>query len=44
VQKVNWDNIILDDKMKKMLTGTVLRFDSVGVPWKLGLIFHEPPG
>jgi SpoVK/Ycf46/Vps4 family AAA+-type ATPase len=51
VQKTNWDDVILDDKMKKTLTGTVLRFfDSetkyreFGVPWKRGLIFHGPPG
>ena len=51
VQKTNWDDIILDDKMKKTLTGTVLRFfDSetkyreFGVPWKRGLIFYGPPG
>lgn len=51
MQKTNWDDVILDDKMKKTLTGTVLRFfDSAtkyrefGVPWKRGLIFHGPPG
>ena len=51
VQKTSWDDVILDDKMKKTLTGTVLRFfDSeskyheFGVPWKRGLIFHGPPG
>ena len=51
VQKTNWDDVILDDKMKKTLTGTVLRFfDSetkyreFGVPWKRGLIFYGPPG
>jgi transitional endoplasmic reticulum ATPase len=51
VQKTGWDDVILDDKMKKTLTGTVLRFfDSAtkyrefGVPWKRGLIFHGPPG
>lgn len=51
MQKTNWDDVILDDKMKKTLTGTVLRFfDSeskyreFGVPWKRGLIFYGPPG
>ena len=51
VQKTNWDDVILDDKMKKTLTGSVLRFfDSetkyreFGVPWKRGLIFYGPPG
>lgn len=51
MQKTNWDDIILDDKIKKTLTGNVLRFlDSeikyheFGVPWKRGLIFHGPPG
>ena len=51
MQKTDWDDVILDDKMKKTLTGTVLRFfDSESqyrefhVPWKRGLIFHGPPG
>jgi SpoVK/Ycf46/Vps4 family AAA+-type ATPase len=51
VSTTNWDDVILDDKMKKTLTGTVLRFfDSetkyreFGVPWKRGLIFYGPPG
>ena len=51
VQKTNWDDVILDEKMKKTLTSTVLRFfDSeskyreFSVPWKRGLIFHGPPG
>lgn len=51
VQKTTWDDVILDEAMKKTLTGTVLRFfDSeakyreFGVPWKRGLIFHGPAG
>ena len=44
VLKASWDDVILDDKMKKEMTGTVVRFfDSesyyheLGVPWKVML-------
>ncbi|ERF69158.1 hypothetical protein EPUS_01114 [Endocarpon pusillum Z07020] len=51
VQKASWDDVILDKKMKKTLTETVVHFfDSeksykdLDVPWKRGLIFYGPAG
>lgn len=47
VQKANWDDVILDEGMKKALTELMHKFfDSediykdLGVPWKRGVIFH----
>lgn len=51
VQKAEWENVILDEDMKKGLTDVSTRFfdgksvyDDLGVPWKRGLIFYGPPG
>jgi transitional endoplasmic reticulum ATPase len=51
VQKSSWDNIILDEKMKKDLTEVTKKFfdskdiyDDFGVPWKRGILLHGPPG
>ena len=51
VQKSSWDNVILDEDMKKELTEVANRFfdskevyEELGVPWKRGLLFHGPPG
>jgi len=47
VEKARWDDVILNDEMKKTLTGLMHKFfDSediyreLGVPWKRGVIFH----
>lgn len=47
VVKARWDDVILDEKMKKALTELMQKFfDSediykdLGVPWKRGVIFH----
>lgn len=47
IQKANWDDVILDESMKKALTELMHKFfDSkdiykdLGVPWKRGVIFH----
>jgi transitional endoplasmic reticulum ATPase len=51
IQKSFWENVILDEAMKKQLVDVVMRFlDSrsqykkLGVPWKRGMIFYGPPG
>ena len=51
VQKASWDKVILDENMKKELTGVANKFfdskdvyEDLGVPWKRGLLFHGPPG
>jgi hypothetical protein len=51
VQKANWDDVILDEKMKKALTSVASKFfdnkdvyEDYGVAWKRGLIFHGPAG
>ena len=51
VQKASWDNVILDESMKKELTDVAHKFfdskdvyEDLGVPWKRGLLFHGPPG
>ncbi|MCJ1430860.1 hypothetical protein MMC27_000210 [Xylographa pallens] len=51
VQKANWNDVILDLKMKKALQDLVGRFfdskdvyEEAGVPWKRGVIFHGPAG
>ncbi|MCJ1400555.1 hypothetical protein MMC11_003761 [Xylographa trunciseda] len=51
VQKADWDDVILDEGMKKVLQDLVGRFfdsksvyEEAGVPWKRGVIFHGPAG
>jgi transitional endoplasmic reticulum ATPase len=51
IQRSLWENVILDDDMKKQLVDVVTRFldsrsqyEKLGVPWKRGIIFHGPPG
>lgn len=51
VERSDWNNIILDEKMKDDLKQVSEKFfDSkdvykdLGVPWKRGLLFHGPPG
>ena len=51
VMKSSWDNVILDESMKKELTSLAHKFfdskdvyEDLGVPWKRGLLFHGPPG
>lgn len=51
VKKAEWKNVILDEGMKKTLTGVSTKFfdskdvyEDLGVPWKRGIIFHGPAG
>jgi len=51
VQKSNWDDVILDEDMKKHIIHDVENFfDSqqtykdLKVPWKRGIIYYGPPG
>ncbi|KAL9027730.1 MAG: hypothetical protein Q9196_003787 [Gyalolechia fulgens] len=51
VQKASWDNVILNEEMKKTLVSIMTKFfdsedvyKSLGVPWKRGVIFHGPAG
>ncbi|KAF2673982.1 ATPase [Microthyrium microscopicum] len=51
IEKAEWKNVILDQKMKKSLIDDISRFydnrstyQRLGVPWKRGVIFHGPPG
>ncbi|KAL8671697.1 MAG: hypothetical protein Q9168_003797 [Polycauliona sp. 1 TL-2023] len=51
VQNSTWDDVILDDTMKKTLVEDVEGFfdrkddyEQFGVPWKRGIIFHGIPG
>jgi transitional endoplasmic reticulum ATPase len=51
VQKANWDDVILDPKMKQNLQDDVLGFfdsqklyEEFSVPWKRGIILHGVPG
>lgn len=50
VQKARWKDVILNEEMKKTITGLMHKFfDSedtykdLGVPWKRGVIFHVSP-
>ncbi|KAL8946048.1 MAG: hypothetical protein Q9222_007499, partial [Ikaeria aurantiellina] len=49
VQKARWDDVILDEEMKKTVVELMTKFfdsediyKSLGVPWKRGVIFHGP--
>ena len=51
VKTASWDNVILNENMKKAITDLMHKFfDSkdtykdLGVPWKRGVIFHGPAG
>ncbi|KAI9762411.1 MAG: hypothetical protein M4579_000387 [Chaenotheca gracillima] len=51
VQRSSWDDVIIDNKIKKNLVDDVLGFfdsrsaySSLGVPWKRGVILHGSPG
>ena len=51
VQKASWDDVILDEDMKKTLIDLTQKFfdskdiyDELGVNWKRGVIFHGPAG
>ncbi len=51
VMKSSWDNVILDEGMKKELTSVANKFfdskavyEDLGVPWKRGVMFYGPPG
>ena len=51
VQKSHWEDVILQDSMKKAIIadmdtfyGSRDTYDKLRVPWKRGLIFHGPPG
>ncbi|KAI4176656.1 MAG: hypothetical protein LQ343_000947 [Gyalolechia ehrenbergii] len=51
VQKASWDDVILNEEMKKTLVSLMTKFfdsedvyKSLGVPWKRGVIFHGPAG
>lgn len=51
VQKASWDDVILNEEMKKSLVELMKKFfdskdtyDDLGVPWKRGVIFHGPAG
>jgi len=51
VQKASWDNVILDEDMKKALIADVENFfdgqdtyEKLKVPWKRGIIYYGPPG
>ena len=49
IQKANWEDVILNEDMKKTLTELMTKFfdskdiyQDLGVPWKRGVIFHGP--
>ncbi|KAL8779469.1 MAG: hypothetical protein Q9213_006923 [Squamulea squamosa] len=51
VQKANWEDVILNEEMKKTVVDLMTKFfdsediyKSLGVPWKRGVIFHGPAG
>lgn len=51
VQKASWDDVILDEDMKKALQVDVESFfdsretyQKLKVPWKRGIIYYGPPG
>ena len=51
VQHASWDDVILEESMKKAIMGEVNKFYSarekyarLKVPWKRGMIYYGPPG
>tara|TARA_R110002003_G_scaffold242_5_gene17266 strand:- start:3803 stop:5437 length:1635 start_codon:yes stop_codon:yes gene_type:complete len=51
VQKASWEDVILDEDMKKTLISDVENFfdgrktyEDLKVPWKRGVIYYGPPG
>lgn len=47
VKNASWDDVILNERMKKRITGLMHKFfdsrdiyKNLGVPWKRGVIFH----
>ncbi|KAL8772991.1 MAG: hypothetical protein Q9209_002011 [Squamulea sp. 1 TL-2023] len=51
VKNASWDNVILNEGMKKQITSLMHKFfdsreiyKNLGVPWKRGVIFHGPAG
>jgi transitional endoplasmic reticulum ATPase len=51
IQSSSWDNVILDEGMKKAMISDVNRFydgrdtyKRLKVPWKRGIIYYGPPG
>ncbi|ORX98434.1 P-loop containing nucleoside triphosphate hydrolase protein [Clohesyomyces aquaticus] len=51
VQKSRWEDVILDEDMKKALISDVENFfdgrdtyENLKVPWKRGIIYYGPPG
>ena len=51
VQKASWEDVILDESMKKSIIGDVMKFfdsrdsyEKLSVPWKRGIIYWGPPG
>jgi hypothetical protein len=51
VQRSSWDDVILDDDMKRSLIGDHITFfeskeeyRQLRVPWKRGIIYYGPPG
>ncbi|CAL8576359.1 hypothetical protein XPA_002245 [Xanthoria parietina] len=51
VKNASWDDVILNEEMKKQITSLMHKFfdsreiyKNLGVPWKRGVIFHGPAG
>lgn len=51
MQNASWDDVILDESMKKSLIADVDSFfgnrdtyERLKVPWKRGVIYYGPPG
>ncbi|KAF2877145.1 P-loop containing nucleoside triphosphate hydrolase protein [Massariosphaeria phaeospora] len=51
VEKSSWDDVILDEDMKKAIIADVENFfdnratyQKLKVPWKRGILYHGPPG
>ncbi|KAL8654446.1 MAG: hypothetical protein Q9226_003434 [Calogaya cf. arnoldii] len=51
VKNASWDDVILNEGMKKQITSLMHKFfdsreiyKNLGVPWKRGVIFHGPAG
>ena len=51
VEHSTWDDVILDESMKKAIMGEVKKFFNsrekyarLKVPWKRGIIYYGPPG